>query len=269
MSVQEAGTSLGRDGAELAGRRALVTGGTQGIGAAVAARLRAAGAKVLVAARRAPAALAEPADFVAADLTTAAGCAAVAAAVARAGGADIVVHVAGGSSAAAGGFAALDDGAWEQALALNLLAAVRLDRALVPAMLARGRGVIVHVTSIQAALPLHDATLAYAAAKAALSNYSKGLSKELGPKGVRVLRVSPGWVETEAAAGLVSELADKLGTDADGARRSLMAALGGIPLGRPAQPREVAELLGFLVSDRAAAIHGAEYVIDGGTVPTV
>src|SRR3989454_5888183 len=112
-------------------------------------------------------------------------------------------------------------------------------------MIAQGAGVIIHITSIQRQLPLPDATIAYAAAKAALSNYSKGLAKEVSPKGIRVVRVSPGWVETEAAVGLVQELAKKTGTDYEGARQTLMDSLGGIPIGRPAQPREVADLVAF------------------------
>lgn len=255
---------------ELNGRRALVTGGTKGIGEAVTARLREAGAKVLTTARSRPDNL-HPEDlFVTADITTAEGCALVANAVhEQLGGIDILVHVVGGSSAPAGGFAVLDDTEWHRALDLNLFPAVRLDRALLPAMLEQGSGVIIHVTSIQRQLPLPEATIAYAAAKAALANYSKGLSKEVSPKGVRVVRVSPGWVETDAAVGLVNEIAAKTGTDYEGARKVLMDSLGGIPIGRPAKPWEVAELIGFLVSTRAAAITGAEYVIDGGTVPTV
>ena len=255
---------------DLRGRKALVTGGTKGIGAAVSARLREAGALVLATARSVPAEAVDGVLFVAADVTTAEGCEAVAAAVRnRLGQVDIVVHVVGGSSAPAGGFAALDDEQWRRALDLNLFSAVRLDRALLPAMLARRAGVIVHVTSIQSRLPLHDATLAYAAAKAALSNYSKGLSKEVGPKGIRVVRVSPGWVETEAAVGLVQELARKDSVDYETAREGLMKSLGGIPIGRPAKPEEVADLIAFLVSPQAASITGTEYVIDGGTVPTV
>lgn len=253
---------------ELKGRRALVTGASKGIGEAVAARLREEGAIVLGTARTPPKELADPGLFVAADVTTAEGCETVAGAVRdRLGGADILVHVVGGSSAPAGGFAMLDDGEWQRALDLNLFPAVRLDRMLLPAMLERGSGVIIHITSIQRQLPLPDATLAYAAAKAALSNYSKGLSKEVSPKGVRVIRVSPGWVETEAAVGLVNELARTMGSDYEGARRSLMDSLGGIPIGRPAKPAEVADLVAFLASSRAGSITGTEYVIDGGTVP--
>src|SRR4029434_1937608 len=103
----------------------------------------------------------------------------------------------------------------------------------------------------------------------ALANYSKGLSKEVSPKGIRVVRVSPGWVETEAAVGVVNEVAARTRIDYDGARQSLMDSLGGIPIGRPAKPREVADLIAFLASTRAASITGTEYVIDGGTVPTV
>ena len=182
---------------------------------------------------------------------------------------DLIVHVVGGSSAPAGGFAVLDDEQWQRALNQNLLSAVRLDRALLPGMLVQGQGVIIHITSIQGQLPLPDATIAYAAAKAALSNYSKGLSKEVSPKGIRVVRVSPGWVETEAAVRLVTELAEKSGTDYEGARQGLMKSLGGIPIGRPAKPKEVADLAAFVASPLAGSITGTEYVIDGGTVPTV
>jgi NAD(P)-dependent dehydrogenase (short-subunit alcohol dehydrogenase family) len=207
-------------GGELRGLRALVTGASKGIGYAIATRLRDEGAMVLGTARAVPPGLPNDVHFVAADVTSVDGCGAVADAVrAQLGGIDIVVHVVGGSSAPAGGFAMLDDDEWQRAIDLNLFPAVRLDRALLPMMLAQGSGVIVHITSIQSRLPLPDATIAYAAAKAALANYSKGLSKEVSPKGVRVVRVSPGWVETDGAVGLVNEVAAKRGTDYDGARQ--------------------------------------------------
>jgi NAD(P)-dependent dehydrogenase (short-subunit alcohol dehydrogenase family) len=252
---------------ELEGRRALVTGGTKGVGEAVVSALKAAGAKVLTTARTRPENTPD-ADFTAADVATAEGCSIVAESVReRLGGLDILVHVVGGSSAPAGGYKALDDRAWQQELDLNLFPAVRLDRALLPSMIAQGSGVVIHVTSIQREMPLYESTTAYAAAKAALSTYSKALSKEVGPSGVRVVRVSPGWVETTAATALIERLATEAGTDQEGARQRLMDSLGGIPIGRPAKPHEVADLIAFLVSDRAASITGAEYVIDGGTVP--
>lgn len=257
------------DPAEFAGRRVLVTAGSKGAGRATVRRFLEAGARVITAARQRPE---EPtgAEFVAADLTRPDGVHALAeAAQQRLGGVDVLVHVLGGSAAPAGGFAALTEEHWRSELDLNLMPAVRLDRLLVPQMIARGSGVVIHVASIQHRLPLPDSTTAYAAAKAALTTYSKALSKEVGPKGVRVNVVSPGWIYTEASEALVQRLAAAHGSTPEAARQGILDALGGIPLGRPARPEEVAELIAFLASDRAAAIHGADYVIDGGTVPTV
>ena len=256
--------------AAFSGRRVLVTGGTQGIGAAVVSRLRKAGAKVFTTARGAPPDLEEPDAFVAADLGAPEGAARVAeAALRRLGGLDVLIHNVGGSSAPGGGYAALTDAHWTEALNANLLSAVRLDRALLPTMIDQGYGVIVHVSSIQRILPLYESTLAYAAAKAALNTYSKALSNEVGPQGVRVVRVSPGFTETDAAGRMIERLAKAEGVSTSDARDGLMRSLGGIPIGRPNRPEEVADLIAFLASDRAGALHGADYIIDGGTVPTV
>src|SRR5260221_434625 len=253
----------------LAHRRALVTGGTKGVGAAVVEALHDAGVQVAATARSAPSQPAEGVRYVAADLSTAEGASAVARSVLQQlGGIDILVNVLGGSGAPSGGFAALDDTEWLKELNQNLMPAVRLDRALLPSMIAQGSGVVIHVTSIQRVLPLPESTIAYAAAKAALSTYSKALSKEVTPKGIRVVRVAPGWVETEASVALAERLATNAGTDYEGGKQIIMKGLGGIPLGRPAKPKEVADLITFLVSPRAASITGTEYGIDGRTLPT-
>jgi NAD(P)-dependent dehydrogenase (short-subunit alcohol dehydrogenase family) len=254
----------------LTGRRALVTGGTKGIGAAVALALSVAGAQVIATARALPGQPVQGVRYLAADHSTADGAGSVAhATLAQLGGIDILVNVVGGSSAPGGGFAVLDDALWARELNQNLMSAVRLDRALLPTMIAQRSGVIIHVTSIQRVMPLPESTIAYAAAKAALSTYSKALSKEVTPKGIRVVRVSPGWTETDAAVALAERLAAQAGTDYEGGKQIIMDGIGGIPLGRPAKPSEVADLVLFLVSQRAASITGTEYVIDGGTVPTV
>jgi NAD(P)-dependent dehydrogenase (short-subunit alcohol dehydrogenase family) len=258
------------DANEFEGKRALVTGGTKGIGEAIVNRLARAGATVVATARSVPADAQTPSLLVQADMSTRADVEKVVKKILeRFGGVDILVNNVGGSSAPSGGVLALSDEDWQEAFNANLFSAVRLDRGLLPPMLKQGSGVIIHISSIQARLPLFEATLAYAAAKAALTNYSKGLSKELGPKGIRVNTVAPGFIETAAAQGLIARLAEKDGADEEAARQGLMDSLGGIPIGRPGRPEEVAELVAFLVSDRAASIHGSEYVIDGGAVPTV
>lgn len=263
-------TNIEIDPKELSGKRALVTGGTQGIGEAIVKRLRQAGATVITTARSIPDDLQSLDLFIQADVSNPDGVQKVVKeVVARFGGVDILIHNVGGASAPSGGALVLSDDDWHQAFNNNLFAAVRLDRAFLPKMLEQNSGVIIHISSIQRTLPLYDATLAYAAAKAALTNYSKGLSNQVTPDGVRVIAVAPGFIETKAAERLIQRLAEKSNMDLDAARNGLIDSLGGIPMGRPGRPEEVAELVAFLVSDRASYISGSEYVIDGGTIPTI
>ncbi|MHA6769628.1 SDR family oxidoreductase [Sphingobium ummariense] len=261
--------SIKADPTEFAGKRVLVSGGTKGLGRATVERFVAGGARVITAARTIKDAI-EGVEYVQADLTTPEGGETLAkAALERLDGIDILAHVVGGSASPAGGFVALTDEHWLAELNLNLLATVRLDRLLIPQMLERGAGVVVHVTSIQSVLPLPESTTGYAAAKAALRTYSKSISKELGPKGLRVNAVSPGWIMTEAVGDFLEMLRAANGGTIDDARQSVLDALGGISIGRGAEPEEVADLIAYLAADRAAAIHGAEFVIDGGTIRTV
>lgn len=257
------------DPAEFAGKRVVVSGGSKGLGRATVERFVAGGAQVVTAART----NGEPIRGVLSvrtELTTPQGSDMLAqAALDQLGGVDIVAHVLGGSSSPGGGFAALSDDHWLAELNLNLLAAVRLDRLLVPQMVARGSGAVVHVTSIQSVMPLPESTTAYAAAKAGLRTYSKALSKEIGPQGVRVNSVSPGWIMTEASSEFLERLQAAEGGTIEQVRQRVLDGLGGIPIGRGAEPHEVADLIAYLASDRTAAIHGAEFVIDGGTIRTV
>jgi NAD(P)-dependent dehydrogenase (short-subunit alcohol dehydrogenase family) len=112
---------------------------------------------------------------------------------------------------------------------------------------------------------LPESTTAYAVAKAALSAYNKSLSKEVALKGAPV---SPGWGQTDTTVALVERLASRAGTDYEGGKQIIMDALGGIRLGRSSILAGVADLVAFLISPRAAAISGTEYLIDGGSIPT-
>src|SRR6267142_305648 len=258
------------NGYEFKGKRVLVTGGTKGMGQAMVRRFTLSGASVATTARSPLPDGQAVALFVQTDIGTASGVQDVISRIQQEwGGLDILVNNVGGSDAPNGGYQALSDDDWQKALNVNLLASVRLDRAFLPGMIERKSGVILHISSIQHRLPLYDATLAYAAAKGALNTYNKGLANEVGPKGVRVNMISPGFIETSGAHGMIVQLAQSSGISEDAARRQIMNMIGGIPIGRPGQPEEVAELVAFLASDRAASIHGADYVIDGGTMPTV
>lgn len=255
---------------ELSDKIVLVTGGTKGAGKAIAERLLKAGATVIITARNEPEEGNSNLHFIPADLSKPEGTQKVVEYILlKFGRLDILVNNLGASETQGGGFSVLTDEDWDTTIKTNLLAPVRLDRGFLPQMIERRNGVIIHIASIQGKLPLYDSTLPYAAAKAGLINYSKGLSKEVSPKGVRVLTISPGWIMTESATRMMQRIAESSNITVEQATQSVMNALGGIPIGRPAQPEDIAELVGFLVSPRAGYLTGTEYIIDGGTIPTI
>jgi len=258
------------DPKEFESKRVLVTGGTKGgMGEAIVKRLTKAGATVITTARTTSAELNGSDLFIQADISTPDGTTKIVEHILeRFGGVDILVNNFGGSSTPTGGVLKQTDVDWQRTFDTNLFAAVRLDRGLLPPMLKQGYGVIIHVTSIQRRFPGEN-TMAYSAAKSALANYSKALATELAPKGIRVNSVAPGFTETKASERLMKRMAKERGCDYTDARQSLMDSLGGIPIGRTAHPEEVAELVAFLVSDRASYIVGAEHTIDGGIVRTL
>ncbi|OIJ95476.1 short-chain dehydrogenase [Streptomyces sp. MUSC 14] len=243
---------------ELKGKRALVTGGSRGIGAAVVRHLLDAGAEVLTTARSATGTVPEGATLVAADVRTRAGSETLAAAAQEVlGGVDVLVHNAGGARPYKDA-SAIPDEEWQDALDLNYLASVRLDSLLVPGMRERRSGTIVHVSSAVVPTPVGP-FLHYTAAKAALENYSRGLASELAPFGIRVNTVTPGKVATPGGEATREQWA-RLDPTQGGNTAT-------VPLGRVGQPDDIAHAVLFLVSDRASWLTGSNLVVDGGEFP--
>jgi NAD(P)-dependent dehydrogenase (short-subunit alcohol dehydrogenase family) len=163
----------------------------------------------------------------------------------------------------------LTDAHWENELRLNLLSTVRLDRGLLPGMIEKKSGVIIHISSLAGKVPLWEINMAYAASKAALNSYSKALANEVASKGVRVLTVSPGGVATEPMIRLMEQFAASSGATVDEVYKNLADRIGGVPMSRMAEPEEVASLVGFLASPAAAYLASANYSIDGGATAVV
>ena len=239
---------------ELIGRRALVTGGSRGIGAAIAQRLLDAGAKVVVAARTSNNDMPAGATFVAGDASTNDGVEAIAMkALAALGGLDILVNNAGGGSAYLEGSWTIPDEAWHDSIALNLFAAIRLTNAVLPALRASKAAAVVNISSAAATMPFGPFAH-YGAAKAALNYYSRTLAMELAPSGIRVNVVSPGVIATPGSDEFAKTTP---GFSADDWLRN-------IPLGRIGATEDIAEVVALLVSERGRFLTGANYPVDGG-----
>ncbi|HET6294369.1 MAG TPA: oxidoreductase [Kribbella sp.] len=242
---------------EFAGRRVLVTGGSRGIGAATAQRLIDGGAEVVTAGRTKSDETPSASTFVSGDVRTVAGAQQIVGhALEALGGLDILVNNAGAIQVHVGGSRAIPDEEWEDSLAINFLSAVRVTNAALPALQRSERGAIVNVATNSYRNP-PAAGLHYGAAKAALVSYSKGLAGQLAPAGIRVNTVTPGSVDTTGGTKVLQEMVDAMGATIDQLTST-------IPLGRRGDPRDLAELITFLVSDRAQWITGANYDIDGG-----
>ena len=256
---------------DFANKIVIVTGGSRGIGLATAATFAAAGAQVYVGSRTVTdelAALQQRHDVihVPADLATADGVATlIDTVVAKSEGIDVLVNNIA-TSEPAESVVAFSDGQWQRVFDTTLFSAVRTVRRAVPAMLDRPGATIVTIGSLNARLPA--AMIApYSAAKAALANYTKALSEELAPRGIRVNAVSPGPVRTPlwtAPGGFAHYLAEQAGTTADDVMDRLLPESMAITTGRVSEPDEVARLVAFLASDQASNITGVDYVIDGG-----
>jgi NAD(P)-dependent dehydrogenase (short-subunit alcohol dehydrogenase family) len=254
----------------LQGKIALVTGGTKGIGRAIVKRLEQAGATVIVTARNQPDEQDAAYTFIAADLSRAEEVNKVADIIkAKFGHIDILINNMGANTYPGGGFSALTDEHWDQALQVNLLSSIRLDRALLPKMLEQKSGVIIHISSTSSQYPIWESTMAYSAAKSALNTYSKTLATEVADKGIRVVTVSPGLNKTEAMTAFLKDYAKQADISVEEMTKKLFERVGGIPLGRMAAPEETAELIYFLVSPAASYITGANLIIDGGNFPVV
>ncbi len=207
------------------------------------------------------------ATFVSADLSTQQGVVELGRRVVDlVGGVDVLVNNAGAASAPAPTLSR-SEASWRADLEINLLGAVRLDRALVPGMVERGSGVVVHVSSIASHLPQRTEA-SYAAAKAALNAYSRELATEVGARGVRVVCVLPGFVVTEGATAHLRGMAEAQGVTTEDVTQQIVDHLN-VPMGRPGDPEDVAEMIAFLASGRAKWLTGAQFRVDGGIVPTV
>ncbi|MFD8522257.1 oxidoreductase [Streptomyces capillispiralis] len=256
-------TPVPADITEFAGKRAIVTGGSRGIGAAIVQRLLDGGASVVTTARSATDQTPKGATFIPGDIGTLAGVQTfAAAALGELGGVDIVVNNAGAARTHLGGISSIPDEEWLDALDVNFLSAVRVTNALLPALREAGAGsAIVNISSGSAILP-GPPMAHYAAAKAALNNYGKALAAELAPAGIRVTTIVPGNVLTPGADAVRQTFADAMGVE-------LAATTADIPLGRPGDPRDIAEAVAYLVSDRAQWITGASLNVDGGELPAI